>query len=509
LGCLWATRKRQSGAALVFTCAVGLTGVIDHVGSVLRFVYSFLISRGAILRFLNFSTMLSLALALVFAFMTYKIFRVSKLLYGRGFHPKGFKIAGALTLLALCYVSPFVDYKGAFEAASRKVRPGEWVALYAAGARVLDMSASPDGKLLALGTRKGIQVWDAESRRKVWSDDNLAARRVRFSGDGKHLAAAGKSLPEGVDDLAVFQVERFRRLPDFDWAGDDPRKEKVIHDLAFRPDGKNLLVAWHREWNWNQTQEGPYSEEARALRRKDGETKKLLTCTEINIENGEIEYSKKIPSFPNYGGKMDDEGIHFSPDASSLLYSREDRSNGQLYSLLYRVNTHTFMEEEMTLKPYRMYVRFGGATDKPWQEWQFIDNDEICFLTYNSFAKFNLTTRQAQEIVKEFSSNITSAWIRVASSPDKKRAALLGLGEAYNNYGGSKKNIATVRIVDLEAPNKTKVLVCRYRRSETGNHSVWARHLAWLSGKTVAVALDWDVGPDEGWFFFIDAEENR
>ena len=63
---------------------------------------------------------------------------------------------------------------------------------------------------------------------------------------GRYLAAAGRGRPEGASDLVVYQVDGFRRLPGFDWPEHEEHKEKVFHDLMFRPDEETLLVLWER-----------------------------------------------------------------------------------------------------------------------------------------------------------------------------------------------------------------------------------------------------------------------
>ena len=86
-GFLWLLKKRKSGAALIFAGTIGLVGFFDHGGSFLYSVYFLLRSlfRGSFM-FLGFWTLLSLALKLGFAFMAYKIFRISKSLYGENFY---------------------------------------------------------------------------------------------------------------------------------------------------------------------------------------------------------------------------------------------------------------------------------------------------------------------------------------------------------------------------------------------------------------------------------------
>ena len=107
-GLLWLMKKRQSGAALIFTSSIGLVGLLDHAYSFLFSVKNYLFYSKSML--LNSDMLLFLVLTLVFTFMAYKIFRISKSLYGQNFHTDKFKIAGTLFLFAFCYALPFLQF---------------------------------------------------------------------------------------------------------------------------------------------------------------------------------------------------------------------------------------------------------------------------------------------------------------------------------------------------------------------------------------------------------------
>ena len=114
---------------------------------------------------------------------------------------------------------------------------------------------------------------------------------MRFSPGGRYLAAAGRGRPQGASDLVVYQVDGFRRLPGFDWPEHEKHKEKVFHDLMFRPDEETLLVLWHRTWVWYRI--GWSSDEARSIQEREeslghdtGEAD--LFCSEIELASASM-----------------------------------------------------------------------------------------------------------------------------------------------------------------------------------------------------------------------------
>jgi WD40 repeat protein len=98
---------------------------------------------------------------------------------------------------------------------------------------------SPDGKLLAAGSCEGpVEVWDAATSAlmRTFSGFTAGARCVAFSADGKHLAAAGESLPDSdpqpgvrIWDLTNGQEIRFLESPE------------RLYSIAFSPDGSRLV----------------------------------------------------------------------------------------------------------------------------------------------------------------------------------------------------------------------------------------------------------------------------
>jgi hypothetical protein len=349
----------------------------------------------------------------------------------------------------------------------------------------------------------------------VWSDDSVAARRVRFSPSGKYLAAAGRGVQKGASDVAIFEVDGFKRLPGFDWTEEEQLKEKIIHDLMFRPDEKNLLVAWHRDWifdQMSQTKRGELWEkdmEEQAKIPGEARVRKLeLYCTELDTENKEMTTSK-INSLSDVYDLLEHGAIYFAPDASFLIYPKwYNRNNYVARHRVYRVDTRTWAEDEILLD--RKYSMFGGTGLTTWYEWEFNQNGELAYLLVKevdeggwndrAFAllKMDMTTKQTKELqrVSRTRSSERWPWSRVSLSLDEKRVALLGFGEALYDYGGAKAKIVTLRIWDMK-PDKMKRYVYKHNAQRGGG-----RGLVWISDNALAISLS-----DNDGFFFVNIGE--
>ena len=187
----------------------------------------------------------------------------------------------ATGVVVFCYLAPllglnlnWIELSG-----TPSIRP------YYLKAEIQHMAGSPDGKLLALATKKGVSVWDTDSRECVWSDDAMPAQRVRFSPSGHYLAAVGRNPDRAQSDIAVFEVENFKRLPGFDLIQEDLSKDKIFHDISFREEEKILSVLWHEDWDWWQMT----SDERSDRRRKEDEENKLLAIEIIHVEEINVE----------------------------------------------------------------------------------------------------------------------------------------------------------------------------------------------------------------------------
>ena len=100
---------------------------------------------------------------------------------------------GIICLMVLCYLAPGLHLSWSSITGMIDRYTASEVKVYDVGSYIAYMAGSPDGNLLALGTEKGLYVWDTRTRECVWSDDCLAVQRVRFSPGGRYLAAAGRA----------------------------------------------------------------------------------------------------------------------------------------------------------------------------------------------------------------------------------------------------------------------------------------------------------------------------
>jgi WD40 repeat protein len=98
---------------------------------------------------------------------------------------------------------------------------------------------APDGRTLAAGAGLRVVLWDLASRtRRASLPTGMAGnvRRLAFSPDGRVLAASGDDYRDG-GKLVVWDVARRARLAIL------PTGIGSINDLAFRQDGRSVVVA--------------------------------------------------------------------------------------------------------------------------------------------------------------------------------------------------------------------------------------------------------------------------
>jgi hypothetical protein len=509
VGLFW-LRGRRSRAGLFFVGGMSAVGIASHIGAFIPFVFYGMLFWG---RFVPPSLRITIALALAagFAFLSRRIFQLTRFLYEQ---KKGAEDSRALSIallaLVFCFVTPFVNYGAIARRVSIMLESHENVTLLKRGSDIYFMDGSPGGKLLAVAAEDGLSVWDVKSRQCVWSDDSIVAvRRVRFSPDGRYLAAAGRGAPEGASDLAVFEMNEFRRLPGFDWPEEDLRKKKTFHDLSFRPDEQSLLVAWHQDWDWNRMS----SAQKETVRQQDTEERlkrnplaegrdRAFFCTEWNMADSDIRHTNLIRDLDEFYDLLREGGIYFSPDASSLFYPRwYNRANR-----MYRVDTRDWTEEEILLDvKYSMETRTWALEDSKWYEWKFTRDGKTAYLLARGggaflVLKMNMTTKQTEELrrVPVTRSSERDPWIRIALSPDERRAALLGYGERLYDYGGTETHMVTLRILNLRTGKPQ-----RFAYKHNGGRSI-ALRLVWLFRGTLAVSMS-----DRDGFFFVDIEKGE
>ena len=358
------------------------------------------------------------------------------------------------------------------------------------------MAGSPDGSLLALGTEKGLYVWDTGRRECVWSDDCLAVQRVRFSPGGRYLAAAGRGRAEGTSDLAVYEVEGFRRLPGFDWPEHEEHKEKVFHDMVFRPDEETLLVLWHRTWVWYRIGWG--SDEAEAVREREerlgrdiGEGD--LLCTEVEVKRGATGQPRTIRQGLSVYHELSPEGCaYFSLDASRFIYPTYRYY--MEFKWLHSVNTQTWEEQEYQFDGYRLDTGHWLGH----YEWRLNANGTRAYLLCEKELKeggyegvlleLDLQTGRTRELEGR-------GW-RLALSADGEQVVML----AGDNQVFGVVLIA-LNFVNLDTLAE-KQLLYKIIQKTWGD----SRRFLWLNSRLFSVAMESEYG---GTLTFIDLKEGE
>jgi RNA polymerase sigma factor (sigma-70 family) len=110
-----------------------------------------------------------------------------------------------------------------------------------------DVVSSPDGKLLAVATRKGLKVWDLDRNEVVWREtpgENDFMSRVAFSPNGEKLAVGGGHYIVGGGGIGargkvwMFDVKTKKEL----WCVDAESQRDAYNAIAFTADGSGLLT---------------------------------------------------------------------------------------------------------------------------------------------------------------------------------------------------------------------------------------------------------------------------
>ncbi len=398
----------------------------------------------------------------------------------------------AMGVVVFCYLAPLLglNLNGIEQLGTSSIRP------YNLKAEIQHMTGSPDGKLLALATKKGVSVWDTDSRECVWSDDAMPVQRVRFSPSGHYLAAVGRNPDRAQSDIAVFEVQNFKRLPGFDLIQEDLSKDKIFHDISFREEEKILSVLWHEDWDWRQMT----SDERSDRRRKEDE------------ENKKNEYSGKKELFCGTyslaGKKLDLKGIRsllfmelkkgnvgFMPDGRQVLYVTY--VPGDLKSNPYRENRFALVDadtrdyRELKLPPnYRIATpslnrEIEWFSDKAGEHIYFSAIFEAINRGSRSFqyvfCKVNLKSGAVTEFYRvsnPFEPGIRS-WRRSALSPDEKKAVLLGYF-----FQPKKKMPLTLIFLDLKGKDPATTIT-----RVIGGTDNFAFEILWLAPDRLAVSL--------------------
>ena len=403
---------------------------------------------------------------------------------------------GIICLMVLCYLAPGLHLSWSSITGMIDRYTASEVKVYDVGSYIAYMAGSPDGNLLALGTEKGLYVWDTRTRECVWSDDCLAVQRVRFSPSGRYLAAAGRGRPEGASDLVVYQVDGFRRLPGFDWPEHEEHKEKVFHDLMFRPDEETLLILWHRSWIWNRMSQGWDNDEAKVVKEREEElghktNRADLLCTEVDVNRGAVGQPKTIHQELSVDSDLSPEGCaYFSSDASRFIYPTHYQDKGPVVvKWVHLVDTKTWEEQVFQLDGYFLKSWIG----KSYFEWKLNTKGTKAYLlgereekekSVGVLLELDLKTGVKRDFPKKGK--------RLLLLPDERRVVTLA------GDWTERTMLVVLNFLDIETRMEMKV-IRKFDNSYRGS----PKRFVCLNAELFAVAMD----DQRGSLVFIDLDK--
>ena len=362
--------------------------------------------------------------------------------------------------------------------------------VHAKGKYIQDLSASPDGKLLAVGTQWSLSIWDVGQQRRIWYSKDMGATRVRFSLDGRYLAAYGgegsHEREEGV--VNVLEVDGFRKLPPIQWPQEVslPQGEKAkrrVHSAAFRPDGNSLLIAWDY-------------------------TRGPLFCMEVDPRTGYVLHTQTLDVRKLVSLDVDDclplESAYFSPDASHMLLLDWATLRMEDERFLW-FDTRTWESKELRTKEYEAETVMNDE-DRATADFRLsLENNRLCFFASTRgkygedwhFVLLGLDPETQKENMLLTAPE--GGWIDFSLSPDGKRAAFVGPNEIRKKLG-EKAGLTLVRIADL-GTGESRLIPLKFDSEWPG---IYVQRVVWLTNDTLAIGLTSSMG-----FFIASADQAK
>ena len=330
--------------------------------------------------------------------------------------------------------------------------------------KIKGIQGSPDGRLLAVGGENGLFLWNVDTHECVWSDTSISPDVLRFSPSGKYLAVAksdkersrifikpvkndeGKIISpfrlrstQGLEkDLAIYDVTTRKRLPlHFSSKKNDT---EVILDIAFDAQEKNLHVAS----GWC------FFDEKNIFNA-------FVHSSKVNLQSGVYGKPHIIPA-PNFGFSWT--SVSYAKDASRLFHldgMNAGYSKSPIRRKIIVYDTQNWARRVVVLdKRYEIVVKNNSPFDLDrWAEWEY-RGDLLYFLAQeivvdyqpkgqlarrsygDLFSVLNLENGEVKDIFAREKKGDGSdgvrktSLIRIAFSPDGKKAALLGGNNEWN-----------------------------------------------------------------------------